>query len=71
MTEVKKINSRWRGAQRYSTDRTVEHTRHVRQPSGHYRKETDALTEVRFVERMHEANGWRKGARIKKLGDVK
>ena len=67
-----KMNSRWRkGAQRYDTKRTVEQTRFIKQLDGSRRRETDAPTEVRFVERAHEAAGWRKGARIKKTGDVK
>jgi len=62
-----KMNSRWRkGAQRYSTERTVEHTRSVRQADGNRRRETDSVTEVRFVERAHEGPEWRKGARIRK-----
>jgi hypothetical protein len=64
-----KMNSRWRkNAQRYSTERTVEHTRFVRQADGSRRRETDAPTEVRYVERVREAEGWRKGARVKKRG---
>jgi hypothetical protein len=63
-----KMNSRWRlGAQRYSTKTTVEHSRSVRQADGSFRREVDAPTEARFVERTHEAAGWRKGARIRKL----
>jgi hypothetical protein len=64
-----KMNSRWRkGAVRYDPKRTVEHTRHVRQADGSRRRETDAPTEVRFVERAHETAGWRKGAKIRKQG---
>jgi hypothetical protein len=64
---VSGINSRWRkGAQRYSTDRTIEQTRFVRQPNGYRRRESDSPTEVRFVERVHEATGWHNGARIRK-----
>lgn len=63
----RKINSRWRnGAVRYSTDRTVEHTRYVRQPDGSRRRKTDAPTEAAFVERLREPADWRKGARIRK-----
>jgi hypothetical protein len=66
-TKPGKMNSRWRkGAQRYDTKRTVEHTRHVRMADGSRRRETDAPTEVRFCERAHEATGWRNGARIRK-----
>jgi hypothetical protein len=68
------INSRWRkGAERYSTSRTVAQTRSVRQPGGAYRQEADAPTEVRYVERMHSSDGWRNGARImkRKTGDSK
>jgi hypothetical protein len=61
-----KVNTRWRkGAQRYSTDRTVEHARWVRQPDGGRRLERDAPTEVRYVERAREAPGWRRGARVR------
>ncbi len=73
-TEPKKskINSRWRkGAQRYSTKTTVEQTRHVRQANGSRRKESDAPTEARYVDRAHEVAGWRNGARVQKLGDSK
>ena len=63
----KKLNSRWRkGAQRYSAERTVDRTRQVRQADGKYRRETDAVTEPRFVESIHEGPEWRKGARIRK-----
>lgn len=63
----RKINSRWRkGAQRYPSDRTVEHTRYGRQPDGARRRKTDAPTEAVFVARLHEAEGWRHGARIVK-----
>lgn len=66
------INSRWRkGAQRYRSDRTVEHTRYVRQPDGTRRRKTDAPSEVQFVGRLREADGWRNGARIRKPGDSK
>lgn len=56
----KKLNSRWRkGAERYSSKRTVEDRTHK-----------DAPTEVRYNERRHEQPGWRNGARIKtKTGD--
>jgi hypothetical protein len=65
--KLKKLNSRWRkGAQRYSTERTVDHVRHVMQADGKRRREVDAVAEPRFVERAHEAAGWRNGARIKK-----
>lgn len=63
----KRINSRWRkSAQRYSSDRTVEHTRYVRQPDGSRRRKTDAPTEIVFVQRMHEGSDWRHGARVRK-----
>jgi hypothetical protein len=65
-----KMNSRWRkGAQRYDSKRTVDHTRFVRQPDGSRRKESDSPTEVKYCERAHERadNGWRKGARIRKV----
>lgn len=65
-----KINSRWRkGAQRYSTERTVDVVSHARQADGKRRREVDSLTEVRFCERTHEQPGWRKGARIRKRGN--
>lgn len=64
---MSKMNSRWRkGAQRYSTERTVEHTRFVREPSGHFRREVDAPTETRFCDRLHQSAGWRGGARGRK-----
>lgn len=63
----KKLNSRWRKhAQRYSSDRTVEQTRYVRQPDGSRRRKTDAPTEVAFVARLREPAGWRNGARVSK-----
>jgi hypothetical protein len=63
------VNSRWRkGAQRYDTKRTVEQTRFVRQPGGARRRETDAPTEQKFCERVHEQPGWKNGARIQKRG---
>jgi len=65
-----KMNSRWRkGAVRYDSKRTVEHTRFVRQPDGSRRKESDSPTEVKYCERAHEraGDGWRKGARIRKV----
>jgi hypothetical protein len=66
----KKLNSRWRkGAVRYSTERTVEVTRHTQQADGKRRRETDAVSEPRFIERLHEATGWHRGARVRKLGD--
>jgi hypothetical protein len=66
----RKINSRWRkGAQRYPTDRTVEHTRFVRQPDGARRRKTDAPSEAVFVSRLRESPGFRNVARIRKLGD--
>lgn len=66
----KAMNSRWRkGAQRYSSDRTIEHTRYVRQPDGSRRRKTDAPSEVQFVSRLRETFGWRNGARVRKLGD--
>lgn len=75
MSEQKqtKMNSRWRkGAIRYDTKRTVDQTRFVRQPDGTRRRETDAPTEVKFCDRVHESAGWRNGARVtKKTGDVK
>lgn len=62
-----KQNSRWRkDAKRYSTERTVEQTRHVQRPDGVRRRVTDAPSEARFVERAHEAAGWRGGARVRK-----
>jgi hypothetical protein len=64
-----KMNSRWRkGAQRYSTERTVEQTRFVKQPDGSRRRETDAVAEPRFVDRAHEVAGWRHGAKVRKQG---
>jgi hypothetical protein len=51
---------------RISNDRTVEHTRFVRQPNGSRRKVTDTPTERVFVERSHEASEWRNGARVRK-----
>jgi hypothetical protein len=70
MTESTKLNTRWRkGAQRYRSDRTVEHTRYVRQPDGSRRRKTDAPTEVLFVARLREGEGWRNGARVRKRGD--
>ena len=61
------MNSRWRkGAERYSTKRTVDDTRYVRQPDGACRKEADAPTEARYNERRHSPQGWRNGARITK-----
>lgn len=69
LKKPKKLNSRWRkGAIRYSSERTIEHTRHVRQADGSRRRETDAPTEARYVERFRDADGWRKGARIRKRG---
>lgn len=66
----KKLNTRWRkGAQRYSSDRTVEHSRYVKTPDGARRRKTDSPSEVMFVSRMHEPTGWRNGARVRKLGD--
>jgi hypothetical protein len=63
----KKMNSRWRkGAVRYDEKRTVEQTRHVKQPNGSRRRESDAPTEARFVERSHEQPGWFRGARVRK-----
>jgi hypothetical protein len=68
VTEQTKLNCRWRkGAVRYDTKRTVEQTRFVRQADGSRRRETDAPTEVKFCERVHEQAGWRNGARIRKL----
>jgi hypothetical protein len=62
----KKLNTRWRkGAVRYSSDRTIEHARWVRQPDGARRLEKDAPTEARFVERLHQQPGWRNGARVR------
>lgn len=64
---MSKPNSRWRkGAERYSTKRTVEDVRHVRDPDGIFRRETDAPTEVRFNDRRHSPPGWRNGARVTK-----
>jgi hypothetical protein len=64
-----KLNSRWRkGAVRFSTKTTVEHTRHTRTPEGIFRRETDSPTEAKYVERFHAAPGWRNGARITKRG---
>jgi hypothetical protein len=72
-TEAKKptkLNSRWRkGAARYSTKTTVEHTRHIRTPEGVFRREQDSPIEAKYVERMHAAPGWRNGARITKRGN--
>lgn len=63
----RKIHSRWRkGAQRYPSDRTVEHTRYVRQSDGSRRRKTDAPTEAAFVQRLHEGSDWRHGARVRK-----
>lgn len=65
-----KMNSRWRkGAVRYSTKTTVDHTRFTRQPDGSRRKESDSPTEVKYCERAHEMAGgpFRKGARIRKV----
>ena len=57
-----KLNSRWRkGAERYSPKRTVDDRRLVGD-----RYETDAPTEVRFIERKHSPQGWRNGARVTK-----
>lgn len=62
----KKLNTRWRaGAVRYSSERTVEHLRFVRQPDGSFRRKTDAPTEAQFVLRLREPWGWRHGARIR------
>jgi hypothetical protein len=67
--EQTKMNCRWRkGAQRYDTKRTVEQTRHVRMADGGFRRESDAPTEVKYCERMHEATGWRHGAKVRKRG---
>jgi hypothetical protein len=66
----KKLNSRWRkGAVRYSSDRTVEHTRYVRQADGSRRRKTDAPTERVFVDRLRDADGFRNGARVMKRGN--
>jgi hypothetical protein len=65
-----KLNSRWRkGAVRFSTKTTVEHTRFTRMPDGSRRREQDSPTEAKYVERMHAAPGWRNGARITKRGN--
>lgn len=64
---VSKMNSRWhKGAQRYSTTRTVEHARWVKGPDGGWRLEKDAPSEARYVERVHAVPGWRSGARVRK-----
>jgi hypothetical protein len=69
-TKSTKLNTRWRkGAQRYPSNRTVEHTRYVRQADGSLRRKTDSPSEVIFVSRLRESPGWRNGARVKKLGD--
>jgi hypothetical protein len=67
---MSKLNSRWRkGGVRYDPKRTVEQTRHVRRTDGSVRRETDSPTEVKYCERVHEATGWRNGARIRKRGN--
>ena len=75
MTEEQKqtkLNSRWRkGAVRFSTKTTVEHTRHVKMPDGSRRRESDSPTEAKYCERFTSAPGWKNGARISKRGDVK
>ena len=59
----KKMNSRWRkGAQRYSSERTVESSA----GDGEGRRSSSRLTEARWVEAQHEQPGWRNGARIRK-----
>lgn len=58
---LRKMNSRWRkGAQRYSSDRSME----IRG-----KNETERVTELVFVERLHAQPGWRNGAKIRKLGN--
>jgi hypothetical protein len=65
---VSNINSRWRkGAQRYSSDRTVESVQWVRNPEGGRRLVRKAVSEVLFVNLAHELPGWRKGARLRKI----
>jgi hypothetical protein len=63
---MKKVNSRWgsRG-QRYSSDRTVEDSRQVRDRRGVKRLKRDAPSEVQWCERRREAFGWRNGARLR------
>lgn len=74
MTKAKSPNSRWRGGQtwaRYSSERTVEHTRHVKNWKGQWRTVTDNPTELKFCERARNAVGvllgWRNGARVHSL----
>jgi hypothetical protein len=63
-----KMNSRWRkGAARFSPKTTVEQTRFVKDADGYRRRVSDAPSEARFVERSHEAAGWRNGARVRKV----
>jgi len=63
-----KLNSRWRkGAQRYSSERTVDVTRYPKQTDGKRRRETDSASELSFISRSHEATGWHRGARVRKV----
>lgn len=63
-----KMNSRWRkGAQRYSSERTVELAHWVREPDGGRRLERKAVTEILFVQRGHEPYGWKNGAKVRKV----
>jgi hypothetical protein len=65
---MSKINSRWRkGAQRYSSKRTVESARWVKDPSFGRRLVRKMVTELLFVEQGHEPYGWRHGARLHKV----
>lgn len=62
---MSKPNSRWRsGRPRYSSDRTVEDSRQVRDRRGIKRLKRDAPSEVQWCDRRRESFGWRNGARV-------
>lgn len=64
----RKMNTRWRkGAPRYSSERTVETARWVKQPDGGKRLERKAVTEILFVARAAEPYGWKNGAKVRKI----
>lgn len=64
---AKKLKSRWgKGGQRYGSA-PVESSTWVKDPNGGHRHVRKSVTEILFVQTVHEAFGWRNGARVRKI----